>query len=303
MGYFLALDAGGTRTECWLADDKQVLARVSGETVKLLNVGPDQATTRLRGLVLSAASAAGISLEAIQRTCIGLAGISSEGVREWADITLHGLVSGELILTGDDEIGLQAAFDDGPGVLVIAGTGSRVVGRCTNGTRMTAGGWGPILGDEGSGHWIGIEAIRSALRARDRGVPGALLRDINAAWGVDSVGALIAKANGRPLPDYAALAETVAGCAVRGDVLAASVLERAGEELAAQISIVFSKMAAASCAATDTRRVAFTGSVLTKSQVVLSRMRHALQRAHAGTSVDAEAVQSVAGALAKARKG
>ena len=303
MGFFLAIDAGGTKTECWLADEQQVLARVSGENVKLMNVGAPEASARMRALLHDTAGRAGVPLDIIHRTCMGLTGISSAGVRSWAEITLGEMVSGDLILTGDEEIALQAAFDGGPGVLVSAGTGSHVVGRCANGTRMNAGGWGPVLGDEGSGHWIGIEAVRSALRARDRGVPSTLLKEINHAWGIETVGALIAKANQRPRPEFSALAEVVTQCAAKGDALAMSVLQRAGEELAAQVSIVFSKMTAAGCGAHDMRRVAFTGSVLAKAAPVLAEMRSALKRLHPATEVDAEPVQPIEGALARARKG
>lgn len=302
MGYFLALDAGGTKTECWLADEDRVLARGSGETVKLMNVGAERATARLRGLLEEVSAAAEVPLGSVTRTCMGLAGISSEGVRAWAEITLAELVGGELILSGDEEIALHAAFDDGPGVLVIAGTGSHVVGRCSNGARMTAGGWGPMLGDEGSGHWIGLEAIRAGLRARDRGVPSCLLRDVMAYWNVDSVPGLIARANHRPRPDFAPLAQVVADCAGQGDVLARTVLERAGQELGAQVSIVFSKMQAAGCTAGDLGRVAYTGSVLTKIATVRSELRTVLRQLRADAALDEDPVQPVAGALARARR-
>ena len=303
MGYFLALDAGGTKTECLLADEERVLARVSGETVKLMSVGAQVATSRLSGLVRQAATQAEVELSSISRICMGLAGISSEGVRTWAEITLNELVPCDLLLTGDEEIALEAAFGSGPGVLVIAGTGSHVVGRCSNGARMSAGGWGPMLGDEGSGSWIGLEAIRSGLRARDRGVPTCLLRDILAFWHVENVGGLLAKANQRQRPDFAELAGVVAQCATKGDVLASSVLERAGEELAAQVSIVFSKMNAGGCAATDLQRVAFTGSVLARIPTVLDELRGALQRLQPGIQVDGEPVDPIEGALARARRG
>src|ERR1700753_2406208 len=164
MRYFLALDAGGTKTQCWVADEEQVLGRSVGGTVKLMNVGEETATLRLREIVQKAVQTAGIERDQIARTCMGLAGIASEAVRRWADVTLRGLVSGELIVTGDEAIALDAAFAGGPGVLVIAGTGSNVVGRCGNGTRVTAGGWGPVVGDEGSGTWIGLEGIRTGVR-------------------------------------------------------------------------------------------------------------------------------------------
>ncbi len=303
MGYFLALDAGGTKTECWLAEDDRVLARASCATVKLMSVGAQEATARLRGLLEQMSAASGVSLRSITRTCMGLAGVSSDGVRTWAEVIFGELVSGELILTGDEEIALQAAFGDGAGVLVIAGTGSHVVGRCSNGARMTAGGWGPMLGDEGSGYWIGLEAIRSGLRARDRGVPTCLLRDISAYWELDGVNALVAKANQRPRPDFSKLAGVVAECAEKGDALARSVLERAGEELAAQVKLVLGKMNAAGCGASDLGRVAYTGSVLARVPTVFGEMRAALERAYAGIQVDEQPVLPIEGAMARARRG
>ena len=303
MGFFLAIDAGGSRTEAWLADEERVLGRGVTGSIKLINVGAPEATARLKGLLADVAATAVISLGAITRTCMGLPGVSSEGVRAWAESTLSETVSGDCIITGDEEIALQAAFDDGPGVLVIAGTGSHVVGHCSNGARMNAGGWGPMLGDEGSGHWIGLEAIRSALRARDRGVPSCVLRDSLALWNVDNVGALLAKANQRPRPDFSELAEVVSGCAERGDVLASSVLERAGQELAAQVSLVFSKMSAGGCLPADMRRVAFTGSVLSKVPKVLAELRTAVERLHPAVQVDEQPVQAIEGALARARRG
>ncbi len=304
MGVYLAVDAGGTKTECVIADEERVLARVTGETVKIMSVGAPEASARLRRLLEEASAHAKVPLYLVTRACMGLAGISSEGVRAWAEETLGQVLTGELILTGDEEIALEAAFgNQAPGVLVIAGTGSHVVGRCANGPRMTAGGWGPMLGDEGSGHWIGLEGIRSGLRAIDRGVPSCLLREINALWGINSTAALVAKANGRPRPDFAMLSEAVARCAGQGDALAKSVLDRAGEELASQVSIVLSKMRAAGCDPEDVKRIAFTGSVLKRIQAVHLAMSTALQLSHPGSVVDKEPTQPIEGALARARRG
>lgn len=302
MSVYLAVDAGGTKTECVIADDNNVLARVTGETVKIMSVGAPEATSRLRTLLQQTSAMAGVPLYLVTRACMGLAGISSEGVRAWAEATLSEVLTGELVLTGDEEIAMEAAFHQGAGVLVIAGTGSHVVGRCSNGSRFTAGGWGPMLGDEGSGHWIGLEGIRSGLRALDRGVPSCLLREVYSLWGLNGIAALVAKANARPRPDFAMLAEGVARCASQGDALARSVLDRAGEELAAQVSIVISKMRAAGCESSDTVRVAFTGSVLGRIAPVHQAMVAALKLAHPGSSVDEQPIEPIEGALARARR-
>ena len=101
MSYFLAIDAGGTRTQCLLADESRVLARATTGTVKLMRVGEQEATARLQAMLGEVAAAAGVTLGKISRTCFGLAGTSSPAVRTWAGKTLAELVSGVLQLCGD----------------------------------------------------------------------------------------------------------------------------------------------------------------------------------------------------------
>jgi glucosamine kinase len=238
----------------------------------------------------------------VTRTCMGLAGITSESTRAWADRTLRSLVGGEIVLCGDEEIALDAAFRGGPGLLVVAGTGSNVVGRCSNGEIVSAGGWGPVIGDEGSGTWIGLEAIRAGLRAHDRGVATCLLREIEAHWGLKDMGELIARANERSRPDFAELAMVVSRCAEVGDALAASVLVRAGAELAEQVSLAASKMRTSGCAVNDTSHLAFTGSVLEKIARVRRSMEEHLRAALPEAQVAQQPVDSMEGALWRARK-
>lgn len=96
-------------------------------------------------MLTEASVSAGISLREIDQTCIGLAGLTIEAVREWAERELSKVVGGNLLLAGDDEIALDAAFRGGPGILIIAGTGSNVLGRAADGAMYHAGGWVPHL--------------------------------------------------------------------------------------------------------------------------------------------------------------
>jgi N-acetylglucosamine kinase-like BadF-type ATPase len=267
-----------------------------------MNVGEQAATAALRSILREALGSANVAGDSIACTCFGLAGSSSAKVREWAETTLRELVSGGILIDGDEQIALDAAFRGGPGVLVIAGTGSNIVGRCANGETVTAGGWGPVLGDEGSGSWIGLEAIRAGLRARDRGIETCLLREIQQTWQLDDLPSLVAKANLRERPDFASLTTVVANCADEGDALAQGVLNHAGEELAMQVSLVISKMRAAGCAPHEVARIAFTGSVLGRIPRVLRAMDEHLRAAWPGIAIDDAAVQPLEGALWRARR-
>ncbi len=342
MPYFLAIDAGGTKTNCLIADSTQILARASTGSVKLMRVSIAEATTRLHGMLTQAATSANISLSQITRTCFGLAGLTIPAVRAWATAAIAAQVSGQLILCGDEEIALDAAFHGGPGILVIAGTGSNIVGRAPDGTLHTAGGWGPILGDEGAGYWIGLEAIRAALRAHDRELspppstnpdtPGApsvtvspsrvgcidpqitpstiLLAEIQRTWSLNSLSELIELGNHRgdatrPAPDFASLAPIVARLAGQGNPIAAAILNRAGEDLAAQVALVARKIDASLISSLEPRtsnlEVAFTGSVLTHILPVRTAMISSLALTLPAAQVNPVPADPLDGALWRAR--
>ena len=301
MSFFLAIDAGGTKTTGVLANETEVLARARTGTVKLMRVSEAEASERLRGLLSELSRKAGVRLAEVTRTCVGLAGLSIDAVREWAEREIGDVVGGNLRLAGDEEIALDGAFRGGEGILLIAGTGSNIVGRAADGTMYRVGGWGPVLGDEGSGYWIGQEALRGAFWAKDRNVPTSLLIEIGVFWDVDSIGEIVEKANQRPGPDFAALTPVVVKCAEQGDDLARAVLERAGEELAEQVALVALKMQ-------ETGKkgevgLAYTGSVIEHIGIVRESLVRALKKSAPRVRLMEGAVDSLEGALWRARGG
>lgn len=185
-------------------------------------------------------------------------------------------------------------------VLVIAGTGSHAVTRAA-GVAFHAGGWGPALGDEGSGYWIGREAVRQALRARDERLPSLLLERIAQAWEcVDSASAvaeIVAKGHAQPPPDFSLLAPLVDQCAREGDHVSVVLLGRAGEELARLAALAWAQSGRSSNANV---RIAWTGSVLREMKIVRDGMRAALWVQLPQARLDTESVDPVMGALHKA---
>jgi glucosamine kinase len=300
MSLFLAIDAGGTKTRCLLADESHVLGRASTGSVKLMRVGEPEASTRLRAMLQEVSLTAGVNLRDITQTCIGLAGITIDAVREWAEREIRAAVGGNLLLAGDEEIALDGAFLGGPGILIIAGTGSNVLGRAADGAMYHAGGWGPALGDEGSGFWIAQEALRAGFWAKDRGIATVLLTEIGEFWGAKSLGEIVEMANARPGPDLPALAPIVVRCAEAGDELASAVLERAGVELAEQVALVALKMQESG--RQPNIEAAYTGSVLEHISPVRSSMVNALKTSSPGVKVVEGAVDSLEGALWRARE-
>jgi N-acetylglucosamine kinase-like BadF-type ATPase len=300
MNLYLAIDAGGTKTRCLLADDTRILARALTGSVKLMRVGETEATARLRAMLTEVALTAGVGLEKVTHTCIGLSGLSIDSVRQWGEREIRNLVGGNLLLVGDEEIALDGAFRDGPGILVVAGTGSIVLGRAADQAFYRAGGWGPAIGDEGSGYWIGQEALRAGFWANDRGVATTLLTEIGKLWDAKSIGEIVETANARPGPDFAIIAPTVARCAELGDELALAILQRAGVELAEQVALVALKMKESG--GKRTPKAAYTGSVLENISLVRDAMIAALSKSSPRVKVVEGAVDALDGALWRARE-
>jgi N-acetylglucosamine kinase-like BadF-type ATPase len=298
MTFFVGVDSGGTKTEAWLGDETRVLAEARAGTAKLTRVGREVAAERLRELLREVSRTAGVDLRRVSRTCVGMAGYSIAEARELTAATVAGMVGGEVEVCGDDEIALDAAFQGGAGILGIGGTGSVVLGRCSDGKRVSAGGWGPVAGDEGSGYWIGREAVRKAFRSYDEGVETGLLEAIRLAWDADDLGMVIGMANARPGPDFAALVPAVVACADAGDEIAARLLTKAGNELAKQVAMVWRKMRLQGETTVCAR---YTGSVVERIARVNARMKERVAQECAGLTVMDGAVNSLEGALWRAR--
>jgi len=249
------------------------------------------------------ADASGVDLRSVTRTCIGTSGAGVALVADWIRQALGRLVGGELLLCGDQEIALDAAFHGGGGVLVLAGTGSNVAGRTRDGRLTNVGGWGPALDDIGSGMWIGHEALRRAFRALDERIPTLLIDRVQLHWRLTSLADVIQHANSTPAPDFSQLTRLVVDCAHEGDAVAREVLERGGRELAYLAQLVIERLREMGGPEFAIPEIAIAGSVLGSVAPVRYAMTNALQHAYPGIRVLPEAVDPALGALWRARNG
>jgi N-acetylglucosamine kinase-like BadF-type ATPase len=222
-------------------------------------------------------------------------------VAEWLRTRHKQFAAGELILCGDEEIALDAAFQGGRGVLALAGTGNNVIGRTADGRRASAGGWGPVLGDEGSGHWIGLEGVRAIFRAIDQRRSTTLENAVLQAWSLESLKHLIQRGNSTDLRDFATLAPLVVDCAANGDVVASEVLRRAGQELGRLVELVIRHMEEMEGSAFIVPNVALAGSILGNVAAVRQAMEASLQQSWPQITVAGSAVDPILGALWRAR--
>lgn len=302
MAFYLALDVGGTKTEYVLADETNELARVRGGTIKRMRTDADSAQANLDKALKELEAQSGISLHQVKQSCVGAAGITVPLVTDWIRRAFAERVGGSLVLVGDVEIALDAAFFGGPGVLVMAGTGSNVAGRNAAGELTTAGGYGPALADQGSGARIGQQALRDVFLAIDERKETTLLPAILKLWGLADAMELVSYANEIPSPDVTKLAPLVVSCAQAGDEVAWRVLRREAEELAHLARLVIDRLRQADSRPAWIPDLAFTGSILEHVVEVRDGIVEVLRRDLPALKVLPGVVDPLQGALWRARQ-
>jgi N-acetylglucosamine kinase-like BadF-type ATPase len=304
MPYFLAVDAGGTKTEFLLADQERELGRAITGTIKRVNADADTAACNLREALAELERTTTIPMTGVTRTCIGTSGNTVPLVTDWLRESFTHHVSGALVILGDVEIALDAAFFGGRGILALAGTGSNVAARAGNGEIMTAGGWGPILADQGAGHWIGIEGLRRGFLARDEGRSTPLLESARRLWNLPTVDALIEFANTQPPPRYGSqFAREVVALADDGDTIAQEILEQGGRELAYLVRLLIERMRAIDRDTFEIPAVAFAGSILAHVQRMRTSIEYALRLHYPDIRIMENPADPVRGALWRAMRG
>ncbi|MEZ4378829.1 MAG: BadF/BadG/BcrA/BcrD ATPase family protein [Gemmatimonadales bacterium] len=134
----------------------------------------------------------------------------------------------QVLVVTDAQLARAAAFEGAPGVLLIAGTGSIALGLAEDGKHYRAGGLGWRMGDDGSGYWIGVEALKAVGRMHDGLGPSTRLAELLAGQaGVAGIGALIRWSTVAAVDEVAGLAPVVAAAAEGGDAVAGSIIEQA----------------------------------------------------------------------------
>ena len=304
MAYYLAVDAGGTKTEFLLAEEDRELGRAVTGTIKRVNVDAETAASNLGDALAELQQRTGVRMASVTRTCVGTSGNTVPLVTDWLREGFAQHVAGQLVLVGDVEIALDAAFFGARGVMALAGTGSNVAARAGNGEIITAGGWGPILADQGAGHWIGIEGLRRGFLARDEGRPTGLLEAARRLWNLPTIDALVEFANTKQPPRYGSkFARQVVALADGGDTVAQQILEQGGRDLAYLVHLLIERMRSIEGDAFAVPAVAFAGSILTHVARLRNSIESALRAQYAEIRFIEKAVDPVRGALWRAMRG
>lgn len=295
----LGIDGGGTRTRASIVNGDQLLAFGENGSIKRLRVGAEAAEEHLRTLLAEVYAQAGVT--GVRAASAGVASSKMPGVQEWITAVFDDFAVERAEIVGDEVIALDAAFRGGPGILQIAGTGTNCIGRAPDGGRETAGGWSSRLGDEGSGYWIGLHAVRRALKAYDRGEPTKVLDVVGCAWGTATLDELINLGDGTPPPDFAALAPDIDRLGEEGDAVALGVLKQAAADLVESVLLVRDKLHRKH-GITGEVPLAWIGSVIGKSRIVRERFLAGLRDAAPQMPVLPEEVAGIDGAVWRAKR-
>ena len=316
MAYYLGIDGGGSKTTCVVGDEVSLLAKVTAGPSNITRVGETRARETLQKAIREACAAANIAPEQVQRACIGAAGAGRADVAGVVHNIVAEMIFGEIEVLGDMQIARAAAFGEGPGVIVIAGTGSMAYGRDAQGRTARAGGWGFAISDEGSAHWIGCAAVSTLLRVIDQSEDSQstaesspLFGEIKAAWRLGSLDEVVRAANTDS--HFARLFPAVLAAAGVGDRIAQRVLEQAGRELAQLAAIVVRRLFSEDLVKENlveenngnfpTPLLALAGGVFRHSPTVREVFRDEVRKFDPRLEVNPQIVEPVAGALQMAR--
>ena len=234
---YIGLDAGGSKTELLAASSQQEeILTLFDSSANPARVGFSESVDVLSRLILKAMEM--LPDRRVAAVCAGIAGAGRTAEQQRIHDGVASAVpkiSGEhLLITHDADIALEAAFESEGGIMVIAGTGSVALARTHDGRTKRVGGWGYLIGDEGSGYALGASGIRAYAHAFDGGPDTILCERIAEAFGVRDATELFHRVYEEKMP-LQKLAPLVLRAAQDGDEIALEIVETQARQLAEQV--------------------------------------------------------------------
>ncbi len=244
MRYYLGIDGGGTKTVAVVCDENGTLvSRYVGKSINYNSVGTEKARANLRETIDGVLDGKDITLSS---AFIGMPAISERAdesaTREFCD----GIIDCPVItMDSDVYIGLEAMRADGAAAMVVSGTGSMAVGRDADGRVIFKGGWGYLLGDEGSGYALGLDAVKAAICGAQGSAEKTMLTEkILGFFGIADIISLIDIFYDPPISnsEVARLAPVLFECAKNGDTAANAIIAKHARLLADTVCALLSEL-------------------------------------------------------------
>ncbi|HVO74102.1 MAG TPA: BadF/BadG/BcrA/BcrD ATPase family protein [Ignavibacteriaceae bacterium] len=278
MKYIIGMDGGGTKTRCIIADlDGKALYECTGGPSNFLIIGMKAASKNIFSLIKQCVNKLKIDYNNIYIVLIGTAGAGrkndalkfEKGFKDY--LKEKNIVLKKLIVESDAKVALEAAFPGRPGCILIAGTGSIIMGKDSAGNFYRAGGFGRYLGDEGSGYILGKKALIAAAKEYDgRGTATIITKMLKERFKINSPEDLISEIYHKEF-DIASAAPLLLEAAELKDPAALKIIDEEIEELLAHLKAMLAKIN------TPELNTALAGSLLDKDNIYSRRLKEKLR--------------------------
>lgn len=265
MKYYIGIDAGGTKSKCILADENLniISENINGSGAFLIH-GIDTVAENFHNCIMECLFKVKVSHKDVAAVVIGCAGAGGDNNANkfragFIKFSLsQGINYPKVVVTSDAIIALEGAFTGKAGAILIAGTGSILLGKDEHNKIHRVGGAGRIVGDEGSGFKIGANAANAVYKYYDGRGQETLLTDyLNAEFDINNIDTLIYRIYSEKLCP-SKITPFVVKAAEEGDEVAINILEEQALELTKHVQVMRNKIE-------KTLKVVFIGGLLSNS--------------------------------------
>lgn len=303
MKYLIGVDGGGTKTDCAIADlSGKIIRESSGRPSNFLIIGVEEAVENIFALIEENLFALEGDFSDVKQIVIGVAGAGREedaallekGFKDYADD--EGIHFKGVKVLSDAHIALEGAFPDSAGCILIAGTGSILFGKDEQGNIHRVGGFGRLIGDEGSGYSIGRKALNAVSKASDgRGEETLISELLDAKMNHNTSKNIIQKVYNDKL-DVASVAKVVIEAAEEGDPIAEDILDEEADELVLHVRSLIDKIQ------TNKFNVAFSGSLIDNKNFYSDLVKRKIKSSLPNVKVIQPAFPPLGGAILFAKR-
>lgn len=244
MKYYLGIDGGGTKTVAAVSDENgKILLKKTGKTINFYSVGMDTARFNLETILVEIDAVSGINQ--FESVFIGCSALDSEADEELTAKLCSGIVNAKKIrMNSDAYIALKSVQNAKCPCVAISGTGSMAVAEDEKGNTRITGGWGHIIGDEGSAYGIAIEVLKKCCIMCDKNDNSPLIASAKSFFGVDcfrkSIDIIYSSETTKDV--IASFSVKVGELASSGDEDALKIVRSQAELFAATVSILLEKI-------------------------------------------------------------
>ncbi len=262
MKYYLGIDGGGTKTTALLTDENgKILIKVQGKTINFYAVGMEKARENLKSAITEISEKTGV--KDFDGVFIGCSALDGEAEGKTVKRLCDGVIKAEKIeMNSDTYIALKGMGEVNCPVVVICGTGSMVIGEKETGELLVSGGWGHILGDEGSGYAIAVSALKECAILNDKGEKADLLKKACQYFNIENFRDIIPViyASEMSKDKIAGFGAVVGELSQKGDKISTAIIEDEVKKLYKTAEILIKKLK-------NTAKIGLYGGVFEKNQL------------------------------------